>query len=188
VSDFDPNTADGGNIVSDRRGRLRKWDRPAPPKDWRWWVGNFGKILIAAGLLIFGFVTYQLWGTGIETARAQNQLETEFDALLADSPPVEAPEFASGDGSETAPTTTVDTVGQPVTAPDAAGVPIAAPVPVEQQNVDTNDLKRNPGHFPTHRLRVDSAMPRSLVTAQRAVHLFSISLSCMPVTRSSRPP
>jgi sortase A len=146
VSDLDPNTADSGNIVSDRRGRLRKWDRPTPPKDWRWWVGNLGTALIATGLLIFGFVAYQLWGTGIETARAQNQLETEFDALLAGSASVEAPDFAADEGGETAPTTTVDpdpdpdadSASQPVTAPDPAGVPIAAPVPVEQQNIDTS--------------------------------------------------
>ena len=146
MSDLDPNTADSGNIVSDRRGRLRKWDRPTPPKDWRWWVGNLGTALIATGLLIFGFVAYQLWGTGIETARAQNQLETEFDALLAGSASVEAPDFAADEGGETAPTTTVDpdpdpdadSASQPVTAPDPAGVPIAAPVPVEQQNIDTS--------------------------------------------------
>tara|TARA_R110002110_G_scaffold306075_3_gene520009 strand:- start:1267 stop:2427 length:1161 start_codon:yes stop_codon:yes gene_type:complete len=114
--------------------------------DWRWWVGNLGKTLITTGLLIFGFVAYQLWGTGIETARAQNQLETEFDTLLADSATNEAPDFASGNGSETAPATTVDpdadpdpdSASQPVTAPEPAGVPIAAPVPFEQQNIDTN--------------------------------------------------
>ncbi|MFT4772996.1 MAG: sortase A, partial [Ilumatobacter sp.] len=59
---MDPNTADSGHIVSDRRERLRKWDRAAPPMDWRWWVGNLGKTLITTGLLIFGFVAYQLWG------------------------------------------------------------------------------------------------------------------------------
>jgi sortase A len=166
---LDPNAADSGNIVSDpmraigndqpsndvvaspppanaaqltRQGRLRKWDRPTPPKDWRWWVGNLGKTLIATGLLIFGFVAYQLWGTGIETARAQHQLETEFDALLADSTSAEAPDFAAGEGGEAAPTTTtvdpVDPVGQPVTAPDPAGAPAIATVPVGQQNIDTS--------------------------------------------------
>ena len=84
-----------------RRGRLRKWDRPKPPMDWRWWVGNVGKTLIATGLLMFGFVAYQLWGTGIETARAQNQLENEFDALLAEAPPVVAPDFAPVDSTPT---------------------------------------------------------------------------------------
>jgi sortase A len=164
--------------------------------DWRWWVGNVGKTLIATGLLIFGFVAYQLWGTGIETARAQNQLETEFDTLLADSASREAPDFAADGGGATAPTTTVDadadSASQPVTAPDAAGVPIAAPVPVEQQNVDTNiengsalarleidrigrddivvagvrtsDLKRGPGHFP------DTPLPGQLGNSAIAGH------------------
>ncbi len=64
---------------SPRPPRVRKFDRPAPPHDWRWWVGGVGKTLIATGLLLFGFVAYQLWGTGIETARAQNSLENEFE-------------------------------------------------------------------------------------------------------------
>ena len=69
---------------------MRKFDRPAPPHDWRWWVGGLGKTLIATGLLLFGFVAYQLWGTGIETARAQNSLENEFEELLAGTPPTTA--------------------------------------------------------------------------------------------------
>ena len=68
-----------------RRQKVSKWDRPPDPHDWRFFVGNLGKILIATGLLLFGFVAYQLWGTGIETARAQNRLENEFERVLADS-------------------------------------------------------------------------------------------------------
>ena len=41
-----------------------------------------GKSLIVVGLLMFGFVAYQLWGTGIEYSRAQGQAEDEFAALL----------------------------------------------------------------------------------------------------------
>ncbi|WP_395155801.1 sortase [Ilumatobacter sp.] len=220
MSDFDPNVSDSGNMVLDqmsafgtanpsggftpspppvnapklpRRGRLQKWDRPTLPKDWRWWVGNLGKTLIATGLLIFGFVTYQLWGTGIETARAQNRLESEFDALLANSAPVTAPDFAADGGSETAPaTTTVDAAGQPVKALEPVGTPTAPPVPVEQQNIDTSiengsalarleipkigrndivvagvatsDLKRGPGHFP------DTPLPGQLGNSAIAGH------------------
>ena len=80
-----------------RRGRVSKWDRPPDPHDWRYFVGTIGKILIATGLLLFGFVGYQLWGTGIETARAQNSLENEFESRLIErsttaavgAPPVE---------------------------------------------------------------------------------------------------
>lgn len=34
-------------------------------------VGFIGKTFIATGLLLLGLVVYQLWGTGIETRRAQ---------------------------------------------------------------------------------------------------------------------
>lgn len=66
-----------------RSNRVSKWDRPPDPKDWRFFVGTLGKVLIATGILMFGFVAYQLWGTGIETARAQNALEDTFEAAVA---------------------------------------------------------------------------------------------------------
>lgn len=56
------------------------------PRDWRWFVGGLGRILIALGLLIFAFVAYQLWGTGIQYARAQDQLEQDFEEQLAALP------------------------------------------------------------------------------------------------------
>jgi sortase A len=70
-----------------RSGRIRKWDREPTPHDWRWLVGTLGKVCIALGVLMFGFVAYQLWGTGIETARAQRGLESDFEELLAQAPP-----------------------------------------------------------------------------------------------------
>ncbi len=62
---------------------MSKWDRPPDPHDWRYFVGGAGKVLITIGLLLFGFVAYQLWGTGIETARTQNRLENEFEQLVS---------------------------------------------------------------------------------------------------------
>jgi sortase A len=134
-----------------RRGRLRKWDRPKPPKDWRWWVGNLGKTLIATGLLMFGFVAYQLWGTGIETARSQNQLESEFNAQLADAAAV-APDVEPGDSSTSEPLVpaTTEAVVAPVEEPVQTTEPVEEPavqptepvetlppVPVEEQNIPT---------------------------------------------------
>src|SRR6478672_1165632 len=58
-------------------------ERPARRRDWRWWVGGTGRVLIVVGLLLLGFVAYQLWGTGIEHARAQSDLERKFDEQLA---------------------------------------------------------------------------------------------------------
>ena len=71
--------------VSGGQPRVSKWDRPPAPKDWRYFVGGLGKVLITIGLLMFGFVAYQLWGTGIETARAQNRLEDQFDEIVAEA-------------------------------------------------------------------------------------------------------
>ncbi|RLE24969.1 MAG: hypothetical protein DRJ50_03845, partial [Actinobacteria bacterium] len=122
-----------------RRGRVRKWDRPPPPKDWRWWVGGLGKGLITAGLLTFGFVAYQLWGTGIETARAQRTLETQFEELLAQTP---APATTVVDNTPATTEPVVETTN-PVTSEDTEvttpveTVPPVEPVvvPVAEQNL-----------------------------------------------------
>lgn len=74
-----------------QRRRVSKWDRPPPPKDWRYFVNGLGQIFIALGLLIFGFVGYQLWGTGIETARTQNELGADFQQQLIERQLVEEP-------------------------------------------------------------------------------------------------
>jgi len=140
-----------------RRGRLRKWDRPPEPRDWRFFVGGLGKVLIAVGLLMFGFVGYQLWGTAIETAAAQNELETEFDALLAQVDPVasvdvfdtdasmpapaeeDAPDAPVDDGSaaEADPDTPLPTTDADEGALDALPdpAPAAAAVPAADQNI-----------------------------------------------------
>ena len=83
-----------------RRGRVRKWDRPPPPHDWRWYVSNVGRILITVGLLMFGFVAYQLWGTAIENAQAQSALEDDFEELLAAATPVEVVDPVSSTTAE----------------------------------------------------------------------------------------
>jgi sortase A len=154
---------------------VRRFDRPAPPHDWRWWVGGLGKTLIATGLLLFGFVAYQLWGTGIETARAQNSLENEFEELLAGTPPTTtSPTPTSLDDTvpsdssvDTVPTesTPQDTVAT-TTAPDAVAAAAALPAVAEGDpiariemprigvdkivvaGVDKDDLKKGPGHYP----------------------------------------
>ena len=172
--------------------RVRKFDRPPPPHDWRWWVGGLGKTLIATGLLMFGFVAYQLWGTGIETARAQNALENEFEELLAATPTTEAP---APPASSTPDAGTPDTTTPDATIPDATipGVTVE-PAPIEEPptaelppveegdpiarlemptigvdnivvaGVDTTDLKKGPGHYP------ETPMPGQLGNAAIAGH------------------
>lgn len=149
--------------------RARKFDRPPPPRDWRWWVGGVGKTLIAAGLLMFGFVAYQLWGTAIETARAQNALESEFEELLAAAPVDRTPDISTTtppasagsvpDGSVPAASVPVESVPEPAAAAAPRSIEEGDPIArieiprigvdhIVVAGVDKNDLKKGPGHYP----------------------------------------
>jgi sortase A len=103
--------------------RPNRFDRPPVPHDWRWLVGGIGRVLISLGVLMFAFVAYQLWGTGIQTARAQDELGKSFDDMLATaSSPAPATTAAA---LPVAPTTTV-TVTDPAggaTVTTTAGPP-----------------------------------------------------------------
>lgn len=101
-----------------RRGRLRKWDRPPAPHDWRWVVGNVGKLLITVGLLMFLFVGYQLYGTGIETAAAQSALEDEFAQQLEEFN--DAPAFEQVEPNDPVDVAVDDADADADTAPDPA--------------------------------------------------------------------
>lgn len=120
-----------------RRSRVSKWDRPPDPHDWRFFVGTLGKVLIATGILMFGFVAYQLWGTGIETARAQNRLEDAFEAAVADT--------ADDTTDDPVPTTTTDTADDD-DPPDAAdddplpALPDPRPSEIVPGGVDLSDV------------------------------------------------
>jgi len=167
---------------------VRKFDRPAPPHDWRWWVGGVGKTLIATGLLLFGFVAYQLWGTGIETARAQDSLGNEFEELLAATPTSPTPAGATPAdptpaGSTPAGSTPADSAPVDPTAENTPPAPDAIMAPIVEGDaiarielprigvdkivvagVDKNDLKKGPGHYP------ETPMPGQLGNAAIAGH------------------
>jgi len=137
---------------------------PTPPsrrRDWRWWVGGTGRILILVGLLLLGFVAYQLWGTGIEHARAQSDLEQQFDdQLAATAVPTTAPATTTSVATATSsgPVTTVAPTPPPATAaprPDFADGDAVARLEIPRMGLDeivvagvgTDDLKKGPGHY-----------------------------------------
>jgi sortase A len=132
-------TAPPAEPTPPKRKRVSKWDRPPQPHDWRFYVGGLGKILITTGLLMFGFVAYQLWGTGIETARAQNTLENQFDEFIVEADTSTAAPTTAAPAT-TAPTTTPTTGPGATTAPAPTGTtsppnatfPTVAPAPVHQ--------------------------------------------------------
>ena len=108
-------------------------------------VGVVGKALVWAGLLLLGLVAYQLWGTGLETQRAQNRLEREFEELLTEAtetPPDTEPGITSG-------------VAPPVTAPNRPTkalalirIPSAGVSDIVVDGVSASALRQGPGHVP----------------------------------------
>jgi sortase A len=129
-------------------------------RGWRWWVGRAGRVLIASGILVLLFAAYQLWGTGIQAARAQDELSSEFDeALDAASSTTAATTTTTPTGSTTSvPATTMpSTTAPPATAPPAPqeGGPVAKiEIPrigvdwIVVEGVDVADLRKGPGHYP----------------------------------------
>ncbi len=120
-------------------------------------LGAVGRVLVTLGLLLLLFVAYQLWGTGIYEARAQNDLQHQFERAL----------HRAGETSTT--TTTSTTTPATTTQPDNPTVTTLGPIPdVEEgkvvarigipkigvdkyvvEGVDVDDLHKGPGHYPT---------------------------------------
>jgi sortase A len=129
---------------------------------------------VTLGLLILLFVAYQLWGTGIITARAQQGLKHDF----AKAQQTYAAEHTS---TTTLPDPTSTTIPGPTTTTTQPVRP-APPVPAEGdvegviriphasvnlafvEGVSRDDLKKGPGHYP------DTPMPGTLGNAAIAGH------------------
>jgi sortase A len=114
-------------------------------------LGGLGRLLIVAGLLVLGFVGYQLWGTSLETSRGQNQLTADLAAGVGDSS-----DDATLDLTElTEQLATVDSATAPPTPPPPAGEPVGI-IGIDRigleaaivEGVSKADLKKGPGHYP----------------------------------------
>ena len=60
-------------------------------------VGAVGRTMIRTGALLLLFVTYQLWGTGLATDRAQDSLNARFRELQQGIPAISDPATAPTD-------------------------------------------------------------------------------------------
>lgn len=120
-----------------------------------------GRTCITAGVLILLFVAYQLWGTGIREAQAQNRLEDDFAEVLADATTstTESTTTTSSTSTTEPAETTTSTTEAPVTAPPmdpvAEGeatarimIPKIGVDKIVVEGVSLRDLKKGPGHFP----------------------------------------
>lgn len=117
-------------------------------------IAGIGRALITLGLLLLLFVAYQLWGTGIFTARAQAQLKKDFAREQqqhrhtdSDNPTVGSSTTAPG-GSTT--TTTVGTLGPPAEGQVVGLISIPKIGMANKAFVEgtsRDDLKKGPGHY-----------------------------------------
>lgn len=94
-------------------------------------LGGVGRTLIGAGIVILLFVVYQLWGTGIQEARAQGSLDNEFEKVLQEFETLTKPEGSVELNASTSvpPTTLANAEGG--SAPDVAVAQPTAPAEPE---------------------------------------------------------
>jgi len=137
-------------------------------------LGSAGRFLITTGVVVLAFVAYQLWGTGLQEAAAQGELESEFDELLGSFEAIPPPETTSSTSSTTpdATSSSTSTSTTTTTLPQAGGtIPISDEalaaalfrdggeaiariiIPrmdldkVVVQGVKVEDLRNGPGHY-----------------------------------------
>jgi sortase A len=114
-------------------------------------LSAIGRSMITAGVLILLFVAYQLWGTGIREAQAQDRLKRDFARqLAADDPAVTPSSSSSGGPVDTTPPSTAPE-GAPPPEGNAAGEIIIPKVGLDAyviEGVRVDDLKDGPGHYP----------------------------------------
>jgi sortase A len=123
-----------------------------------------GELLITLGVIVFLFIGYELWFTGLYTEHAQSQLNHQLATLWA-APPV--PTTSAGPASSASPGSTPSGSPGPTSVPSTAALsvaPIALPgdaigiirIPrlgakygyAIVEGVSTDDLKKGPGHYP----------------------------------------
>ena len=103
---------------------------------------GFGCLMVAAGLA--GYVAWLLWGTGLETARAQDQLRTEITRLFEHpTPPTQQERYLPGEAYAALVIPSIELDFIVVEGPEA-----------DYRSYEwTNTLKKGPAHYP------DSADP-----------------------------
>jgi sortase A len=117
-------------------------------------MGAVGRGFIAVGVLLLLFVVYQLWGTGIQEARAQDDLREEFERTLVE---VERATTTTTTAARPGASTTTTAPGPPDTTPPPPPTGAAVAImripdigleKVVVEGVSVSDLKRAPGHYP----------------------------------------
>ncbi len=126
--------------------------------------GALGRFFIGSGIVILLFVGYQLWGTGLQEASAQNDLGDDFTLLLDSVEEQASPATTTTSSIPEATTTTLpeaggalDIVGDDELAAKLfrEGGEAVAQIQIPQidvakyvvQGVQVDDLRNGPGHY-----------------------------------------
>ena len=99
-------------------------------------LGALGKTVIAIGLIILLFGIFQLWGTGVIEARAQQGLDSEFNELLEASNALEPAPSTTAASSSDPPANTEPSPTVPATPPPSDGA--------DATDEPTTDAVQNP--------------------------------------------
>ena len=133
-------------------------------------AGVAGEVLLTVGALVLLFVVYTFWGTGLQTAAAQDDLRDQFEQHLLDR--TEEPTGTETDAESEA-DAEPEAEPEPLELGDAYGI---LRIPrfgdswerIVLEGTEPGDLKDGPGHY------VDSADPGQLgnfaVAAHRSGH------------------
>jgi sortase A len=111
-------------------------------------LGGVGRALLFAGFILLAFALHQLWGTGLQEARAQDDLRSEFRAALREQREQQPAPAAAAPG---APTTTL-APPPPAVEGDAVAVIRIPRIGVDKavvEGVSRADLRDGPGHYPS---------------------------------------
>jgi sortase A len=136
-------------LLRSRRDRLYRRGPEA-----RTVIGVAGEIMITLGVIIFLFIAYELWFTGLYTAHAQSNLKSQLRsewALPAPSPaavlpgedlssPSVAPASTPAFADKVVPGDAIGLIRIPRLGADYAYAIV--------EGVSTDDLKNGPGHYP----------------------------------------
>jgi sortase A len=118
-------------------------------------LSAMGRTCITGGVLILLFVVYQLWGTGIREAQAQDRLEDEFNQKMSQFSSDNATIGTTSPTSDTATTATLPVdPAEPLAAPPEGEVLGKIEIPNISlsafviEGVADGDLHSGPGHYP----------------------------------------
>jgi sortase A len=114
-------------------------------------IAAFGRLLVTVGLLILLFVAFQLWGTGLVTARAQDDMRAEFNRSIATTTTTSSTVPRSSTTTRTSSTTAPTTLAPVPAAGDWIGTIKIPKIGVDKifvEGTGRDDLKKGPGHYP----------------------------------------